>query len=278
MRRITIIILQATGAMMLAGAIMALQTPPDTAMSNAGLWVKKISGSAPLWMQPQSFDTWATVILSMIAGAVAWSFWQNYLRWRRVGEERVKAAIAPSRVVALPHHSQGEMATPTSDTSKQSAVAEPKILLEKVAQADRLRDVQELLTTKSEPYELKLLEIERSLIDEPILLDSINIKLTEFSKTYNEWQRLCSKTFDKHSTRLGDLSIEREFDHIVTNNLYLCAVLDVAIDVEQIGEKNVTPAVMRLILRSAQDHWSQYKSRKRHLIEALEARREALLS
>ncbi|MBD3733007.1 MAG: hypothetical protein IE934_09855 [Sphingopyxis sp.] len=54
----------------LALTVAALQTPPETAMSNAALWAKAISGRAPLWMRPESVDSWATVILSAVLGAM----------------------------------------------------------------------------------------------------------------------------------------------------------------------------------------------------------------
>ncbi|HMO74116.1 MAG TPA: hypothetical protein PKD48_02135 [Sphingopyxis sp.] len=58
---------------------MAFQTPPDTAMSNASLWVEKVAGVAPIWLQAESIDTWVTIFLSMALGALLLATWQTYL-------------------------------------------------------------------------------------------------------------------------------------------------------------------------------------------------------
>jgi hypothetical protein len=70
--------LQGSSAAVLAALIMALQTPPDTAISNAALWAQKAAGITPLWLRPESADTWVTVILSVVLGAVLMSLWQTY--------------------------------------------------------------------------------------------------------------------------------------------------------------------------------------------------------
>ena len=117
MRRAFKLIVQGTGAIALAGVVMALQTPPETAISNAGLWVKKISGLTPAWLQPQSADTWATILVSLALGAVLLSLYQSYRRWQTRMSPSTEAQFAEAT---------------TSEVDEAPAQPEPNISLTEV--------------------------------------------------------------------------------------------------------------------------------------------------
>lgn len=98
MGKIAKIIVMGAASAILALMIMAFQTPPETAMSNAGKWMETVAGAAPLWMQPESIDNWATVILSMVLGGLLLATAQVYQgkRFRRSGFGKIASTLDPS--------------------------------------------------------------------------------------------------------------------------------------------------------------------------------------